>query len=200
MTKFNINLGRGHVFTQRSRRKIYGVFFIYLLICGLLLIFMCNRAVSDLVFAHHQEERIRDLERRFRETHTLDLGIRDFHTATLNRLKKCEKQLALLDEKIERQQPISQLLVELIAPLPPGVSLHEAKYQKSDNLLQFSVIIPRGDNLEPVNSDQLIVRWKKRPGVRSLVQTITAVYSDRSIVHQREVYVVRFRCTLKEQV
>lgn len=200
MTKFNLNLGRGYVFSYRSRQLIQKSFIVYILIFGILLFLMCNQTASNLIFAQKQETRIEALQNRFHKTHPVEMDIQTYHNLTLDQLRECEEQLKLIDEKINTHHPVSQVLVELIEPLPPGISLHEALYQKENHLLQFSVIIPRGEKIEPISSDQLIVRWKKRPIIRNLVETITAVYSDRSIVHKQEVYLVRFRCILKEKV
>lgn len=200
MTKFNINLGRGHLFGHKTRRLIYHLFVAYLLICGSMITILCYRSVSNLLLTHEQEQQIKSLDHAFSLTHPDSKGIREYHSELLKKLELNNSQLGSLNDQIAPHQPISPILVELIDPLPPSVSLYAVKYELEQRLIQFSVIIPRNDSPSPISSDQLIKIWKTRPLISDEIENITAIYSDSSIVDQQAVYVVRFRCILKERV
>jgi hypothetical protein len=200
MTKFNLNLGRGFVFTSKTRHLINLIFLIYLLVCGGLIIVICNRASRNIVAAQTLELRIDELSERFANTHPSGITLRAYHDQLLDQIRNQNSGLALLDTHTLQHLPIVQVLVELIEPLPGGVSLNEANYHGENRLLQFSIVIPRGANLSPITSDKLIDTWRKQPLIRAEVDSITAVFSDRTTLNDRDVYIVRFRCVLKGKV
>lgn len=199
MTTFNINLSKGHVYAFKTRRWICRAFLIYLLVCGVFLVIVCNRAVSNLVYARQQEQRIKFLEKTFSDNQDISVGIRDYYQSLSKQLEGQATQLEFLDEKMPYQRHIAPLLVELIEPLPPEVYIQEAKYTPAESLLQFNVIIPQKIANGAFSADKLIMQWKKRPSIKNQTSSLTATLSDRTLINDQEVTVVQFRCVLKER-
>ncbi|MFC1467994.1 hypothetical protein ACFLQY_04855 [Verrucomicrobiota bacterium] len=199
MTTFNINLSRGHILSFQVRQWIYRLFLTYIFVCGIFLVVVCNRAVYNLVDAHQQEKRIEKLQGKFEQNQATTSEIREYYDSLYKKLQQQAEQIKLIDENMPTQVHIAPLLVELIEPLPPGLSIQEAKYTPSDNLLQFNVIIPQQSTNDQLSSEKLILQWKRRPLIRELTSSLTATLSDRAVINDREVYIVQFRCVLKER-
>jgi hypothetical protein len=200
MTKFNINLGRRFVFSSKARYTLSLAFLLYLLVCGVLIVFICNRASANFAAAETLKSRIEELGVRFAMTHPDGVTINDYHDQILKKLESFERELNLLEEHTPQHLPVVQVLVELVEPLPNGVRLLDCKYDHETRLLQFSVVIPRDANLSTITSDKLISNWRKQPLIRTDVELITAIYNGRTTFNNRDVSVVRFRCILKRKV
>jgi len=197
MTAFRINLIRSQVAPPRERRLMFWGMFLYLFVCGALLVVTANSSARKLVSASAGRHQMAVLDVEFRKARPGQTDMLRFARSLESDLGKLADRLHTIESVLTERVNLVDIIQGLWRPLPGGVTVMSLHFEEQDRLLQFDLMIPEGLAGETVNASQWMTAWNRDPVLMSAVNRIDSVTAQRQKVARKSMFVFKFDCTVK---
>ena len=196
MTEFEVNLIKGKVPSASKRKAMYLGIFVYLALCGALLIAVTNGAAHRWVEASANRHDMRVIDREFMDKQEVAGSMRAYAGQLKKDLGECNGRLEALEGIVAHRAPAGRILLGLVRPLPRGVDIIHFDMGTESDALVFDLVIPI-EQAKGLNARQLIESWQTDVELMSQVKGLKSLLSQRQRIGGGEVYVHRFTCSVE---
>lgn len=194
MAHFEINLIRGRVLSPGRRRVLFWCMLGYLLCCVLAMGVVAYHAGQHVLGVAEAKAETARLEAEFERHHPGEGGVARCRQAQENRLQARAARLEVVSRILARRINLARLMVELLAPLPPEVTISELDLDRGRGELMFALSVPVVSGQPGPSPSQIMQTWKDTPALAACVREFQAVGTLRRTVGGNPVVKLKFVC------
>jgi hypothetical protein len=196
MATFGINLIRDYTPPPETRRMIFLGMIVYLVVCGVILVFLSHRGASRLVATHGMRLQIGVLENQFRREHPGQNNLLVYGRELKQQMEEFAGKLEAINAVCDQRTDLARILLSLSAPLPRDVNIASVNLDREKGAVEFEVAFLVGEHGEAVDASRLIAAWNSDPALMAQVGRISSMKSERRRLEGKTLDVWRFECAL----
>jgi hypothetical protein len=196
MLAFQLNLLRNETLPTEKRRALFLVMSLYLVVCGVLLVYAASRATHRLIAASKLRAEIADVEENIRSSHPGEKDVLPYSRLLKQEMTECADRLDGIAEVLKARVGLAGIIRNLAMPLPKGVHIVNLSLDGAKQELTFDVVVPIVGSTANVNAGQLVASWNTDTALMARISRIRSVVSQRYEMDERPVFVLRFTCML----
>ena len=197
MAHFEVNLIRHEILSPSRRRVLFWCMLAYLLLCALALGITAHHAGQQLLLMLGAREEMARLETEFVQNNPGQGGVLACRQRLEARLQARAVRLEAIARILDRRIGLARLMAQLLAPLPPEVTISDLDFDRGKGEISFSLLLPAGNSRSgSLSPSQIIQLWKEDPGLAARIRDLQAVSTQRRMVGNRPMLNLRYSCQL----
>lgn len=180
MAPYRLNMARGFVMPLEVRRKWLSWFFVYLLVCSVLIALVLYRLIESGSIWHAKRDALSRQEARLLARCPEYTSLAEYAGAVRGKVISSLREADALVNFERKKSRAAGIFLGLADPLPPGVDLGAADYGLESRKLLFEVVMPAtlkvDDKLSPTH---MVAVWEREPLLVGLLSQIEVENSER---------------------
>jgi hypothetical protein len=174
------------------RKSIYLAMAAYLVVCGIVTVWVLHQSALRLMDAVHERTEIRALEESFRRLYNEPEGTLAEVTRRVDaELEETQAALSIVRKLVERRVVLPRLLAGLVHPLPSDVQLVRVDLNRSRGSLEFDLAMPDAPDRELAHARSLVDAWNASPVLAGQVEDIRIVARNTQRLGDQAIVVLR---------
>ena len=193
---FEVNLIKNKVPTFMRRRTYFIAIISYLILCGLILVFLCYKSATNFMEISNLKKDVVRMEKEIYLRSSSEKNILSYATDMRMKLVESIEDLEVVDSILSKRINLTGILQGFSMPLPTGVYIDDFILDSKNKSLVFNVIIPKDEMKDSLNTSGLLSYWKNDNSLMSNIDNMKSSVSQKKKKRKKEIFVSKFSCSL----
>ena len=198
MTKFRINLIKGHVPDYRQRRRLYWGMHAYILLTGILLVIVCHRAADDVMTSLQVIEDAHAIKSQFRREQGKSVRMEEHLHGISQDLERKIGDMERLGATMNGRILLSPILSGIALSLEHDMKLARFELEDTSHNFEFDIACLDTNAATEVDSSVLIDAWQTDPVIMEAVQYITPALIQKQLLGSSGAVMLKFTGTARK--
>lgn len=198
MRSYRLNLLEGRVLTPAQRRTGFVVFVGYLVLSGVVLVFVANITTRLMVQAVRDRAQGEALALEWREARPEAPDMFVYERSLRARTTDLQDALGDVDAQVEQRVFLAGILYWLEADLPRGAFIYAVDQNRGKNTFEIKVAVPLRVQSE-VDANDLLQTWRENEALTRRLHDLRFVISQRQSLERQTVYIWSYSARLDRE-
>lgn len=199
MDRLEINLAKDLILSARTRRLIYRVMLVYLLLAGWVLTLACGKASSDILKALACRHSTSLIQQQFLRGHPGENSMLKYASRLQTQIDDSTQQARSLREALPAGIYSALPLLTVLVNQSDGSTLRKLTFLQEKGkrpMLEFSIVVPIRGRKSPVSG--VLQNWQKDSELTKQFSSITPTTTLRGESKDEDVLIMNYRAFFRE--
>ena len=195
MNAFRLNLIKDQVPAFKQRRVIFWQMHLYVLLAGLLLVYVSFEATRDVSVYYRMLREAKVIETEFSRKYETQIGMGAYLREVSRDLTRKVERIESIEDLMDKRLLISPVLAGLARPLDPDMSV--VRFELGENGgFQFDIACARESGAN-IDSSVLIAAWEADEKLAVVIKNIKPALVQRQLVEAGSKVLLKYEGLIK---